>query len=81
MSASDAAPDHAVVRALHCGRGAVDVSNALAEVECSVGSRLDAIDGEQVTVGVLVAVSTAVTDESALHIKAGGSNGGGEWSG
>ena len=63
MSASNATPDDAVMRTLNGGLSAVDVSDALAEVESGISSRLHTINGEQMTARVLNNDNTTTGDD------------------
>jgi len=66
---SDTAPDDADFRTITDGLGAVDVGNALAQVELSLSGSLDAFDLNERLVLILGALSTFVTEDAALTME------------
>ena len=69
VGAGNAAPDDADLGAVLLLVGAVDVGDALAEVELRVLGRLDTFDLEKRHIGVLAALGTFVAQDTALGVK------------
>jgi hypothetical protein len=82
MRASDTTPDNAelgglsvTLSSLGVGVGTVDVSNTLTEIESSLSSTLNTINGEEVAIGALEAVSASEAEEGTLNVETSGLGG------
>ena len=71
MGAGDASPDAADLGSVDLTLGAVDESDALAEVELGVSSSLDTLDLDERDIGALVALSALESKNTTFSVKTG----------